>query len=199
EKGVEYTKKIPSSDSPKARQLKLAAAYNLGRVHYEGCGVKQSTKEAERLWLIAADHGNPKASLKAQSTLGMLHSLSVLNDLKKAFFWHSEACGHGNLESHGALGVIYHYGQGICQNTKATLEHLREPAECGNIYAQGHLVEYYYKRKFESTAAAVAKKITENKHIDKLAQVTACLPRCVAKGVAFCLARCLQLGPGVQQ
>lgn len=36
-----------------------------------------------RLWLIAADHGNPKASVKAQSTLGMLYSVSVLKDLKK--------------------------------------------------------------------------------------------------------------------
>lgn len=36
-----------------------------------------------RLWLIAADHGNPKASIKAQSTLGMLYSMSALKDLRK--------------------------------------------------------------------------------------------------------------------
>lgn len=36
-----------------------------------------------RLWLIAADDGNPKASVKAQSTLGMFYSLPVLKDLKK--------------------------------------------------------------------------------------------------------------------
>ncbi|NXQ88750.1 LR2BP protein, partial [Nyctibius grandis] len=200
ERGVEYMKKILYSDSPKARHLKFAAAYNLGRAYYEGCGVKQSTEEAERLWLIAADHGNPKASIKAQSTLGMLYS--VLEDLKKAFFWHSEACGNGNLESQGALGVMYLYGQGIRQNTKAALECLREAAERGNIYAQGHLVEYYYNRKFYSTAAAVAKRATENNDIDMLAQVTDCLPTYVAKGVAmaaFYLARCLQRGLGVRQ
>ncbi|KAF1674272.1 LR2BP protein, partial [Pygoscelis papua] len=202
EKGVEYMKKILDSDSPKARHLKFAAAYNLGRAYYEGCGVKQSTKEAERLWLIAADHGNPKASVKAQSTLGMLYSVSVLKDLKKAFFWHSEACGNGNLESQGALGVMYLYGQGVCRNTKAALKCLREAAERGNIYAQGHLVEYYYSRKFYSTAAAVAKRVTENDDIDVLAKITDCLPTYVAKGVAmaaFYLARCLQLGLGVQQ
>uniref|UniRef100_A0A8B9S1D1 LRP2-binding protein n=1 Tax=Accipiter nisus TaxID=211598 RepID=A0A8B9S1D1_9AVES len=157
ERGVEYMKKILYSDAPEARHLKFAAAYNLGRAYYEGCGVKQSTEEAERLWLIAADHGNPKASVKAQSTLGMLYSVSVLKDLKKAFFWHSEACGNGNLESQGALGVMYLYGQGIRRNTKSALECLREAAERGNIYAQGHLVEYYYNRKFYSTAVAVAK------------------------------------------
>uniref|UniRef100_A0A8D0EFD0 LRP2-binding protein n=1 Tax=Strix occidentalis caurina TaxID=311401 RepID=A0A8D0EFD0_STROC len=191
EKGVEYMKKILNSDSPKARHLKFAAAYNLGRAYYEGCGVKQSTEEAERLWLIAA-----------QSTLGMLYSASVPKDLKKAFFWHSEACGNGNLESQGALGVMYLYGQGICKNTKAALECLREAAERGSIYAQGLLVEYYYNRKFYSTAAAVAKRITKNDDIDTLAKMTDCLPTYVAKGVAmaaFYLARCLQFGLGVQQ
>ncbi|NXW32977.1 LR2BP protein, partial [Phaetusa simplex] len=202
EKGVEYMRKIVDSDSPKARRLKFAATYNLGRAYYEGCGVKQSTEEAERLWLIAADHGNPKASMKAQSTLGMLYSVSVLKDLKKAFFWHSEACGNGSLESQGALGVMYLCGQGICQNTKAALECLREAAEHGNIYAQGHLVEYFYKRKFYSTAAALAKRITETDDVDTLAKITDCLPASVAKGVAmaaFYLARCLQLGRGIQQ
>ncbi|NXW94308.1 LR2BP protein, partial [Alopecoenas beccarii] len=202
ERGVEYMKKILSSDSPKARHLKFAAAYNLGRAYYEGCGVKRSTEEAERLWLIAADHGNPKASVKAQSTLGLFYSVSVQKDLKKAFSWHSEACGNGNLESQGALGVMYLHGQGVSQNTKAAVECLREAAERGNTYAQGHLVEYYYNRKFYSTAVALAKRATENDDIDTLAKITDCLPAYVAKGAAmaaFYLARCLQLGRGAQQ
>ncbi|XP_032656256.1 LRP2-binding protein isoform X4 [Chelonoidis abingdonii] len=202
EKGVEYMKIIINSNSPKARHLKYAAAYNLGRSYFEGCGVKHSDKEAERLWIIAADHGNPKASVKAQSTLGMFYSTSNPKDLKKAFFWHSEACGNGSLESQGILGVMYLYGQGIRQNTKAALECLKEAAERGNIYAQGHLVEYYYKRKFYTKAAAFARRIAENDNIDMLAKITDCLPVYIAKGVAmatFYLARCLQLGLGIQQ
>lgn len=42
----------------------------------------------------------------------------------------------------------------------------------------------------------------ENDDIDALAKITDCLPMYVAKGVAtaaFYLARCLQLGRGVQQ
>ncbi|NXS95717.1 LR2BP protein, partial [Jacana jacana] len=200
EKGVEYMKKILDSDSP--RHLKFAAAYNLGSACYEGCGVKRSREEAERFWLIAADHGNPKASVEAQSALGMLYSVSGLKDLKKAFFWHSEACGNGSLESQGALGVMYLYGQGTRQNTKAAVECLREAAERGNIYAQGHLVEYYYRRRFYSTAAALARRITETDDIDGVAKRTGCLPTYVAKGVAmaaFYLGRCLQLGRGLQQ
>ncbi|XP_026503939.1 LRP2-binding protein [Terrapene carolina triunguis] len=202
EKGVEYMKIIINSNAPKARHLKYAAAYNLGRSYFEGCGVKHSDKEAERLWIIAADHGNPKASVKAQSTLGMFYSTSNPKDLKKAFFWHSEACGNGSLESQGILGVMYLYGQGIRQNTKAALECLKEAAERGNVYAQGHLVEYYYKRKCYTKAAAFARRIAENDNIDMLAKITDCLPVYIAKGVAmatFYFARCLQLGLGIQQ
>ncbi|NXI87243.1 LR2BP protein, partial [Rhipidura dahli] len=207
EKGVEYMNKILNSDSPEASHLKFAAAYNLGRAYYEGCGVKHSTEEAERLWLTAANHGNPKASVKAQSTLGMLYSMPVLKDLKKAFFWHSEACDNGNLESRGALGIMYLYGHGIHRNTKAALKHLRKATQLGNIYAQGHLVEYYYTRKFYSKAAALAKSITvfkaiKNDDINKQAEISDCHPTYVAKGAAmaaFYLARCLELGRGTEK
>lgn len=40
--------KIINSTSPKARHLKYAAAYNLGRAYFEGYGVKHSAEEAER-------------------------------------------------------------------------------------------------------------------------------------------------------
>ena len=54
-----------------------------------------------RWWLRAADDGNPKASVKAQTTLGMFYSREESLNLKQAFFWHSEACGNGSLESQG--------------------------------------------------------------------------------------------------
>ncbi|XP_005415735.1 LRP2-binding protein [Geospiza fortis] len=202
ERGVEYMNKILNSDSPEASHLKFAAAYNLGRAYYEGCGVKHSVEEAERLWLTAADNGNPKASVKAQSTLGMLYSMPILKDMKKAFFWHSKACHNGNLESKGALGIMYLYGQGTCQNSQAALEWLRKATELGNIYAQGHLVEYYYTGKFYSKAAAVAKRATANDDINMLAKITDCHPTYLAKGAAmaaFYLARCLQLGRGTEK
>ena len=54
-----------------------------------------------RWWLLSADDGNPKASTKAQQTLGMYYSREDSLNLKQAFFWHSEACGNGSLESQG--------------------------------------------------------------------------------------------------
>ncbi|KAL7981912.1 hypothetical protein Chor_000969 [Crotalus horridus] len=153
------------------------------------------------LWLFAADHGNPKASVKAQSTLGMLYSAHA-KDLKKAFFWHSEACGNGSLESQGILGIMYLHGHGIRQNLKAALECLNQASHRGNVYAKGHLVEYYYKRNFFIKAAEFAKRVTENDNVEKIAEETDCLPFYISRGLAmasFYLARCLHLGRGTQQ
>ncbi|KAI5211277.1 Lrp2-Binding Protein [Manis pentadactyla] len=202
-KGVDYMKKIVDSPCPRVRHLKFAAAYNLGRAYYEGQGVKRSDEEAERLWLFAADNGNPKASVKAQSILGLYYSTKEPRDLEKAFYWHSEACGNGNLESQGALGLMYFHGQGIHQDTEAALQCLREAAERGNVYAQGTLVEYYYKMKFFTKCAAFSKRIAdydEAHDIPMIARVTDCLPEFINKGMAmasFYHARCLQLGLGI--
>ncbi|CAK6442568.1 unnamed protein product [Pipistrellus nathusii] len=201
-KGVDYMKQIINSPCPKARHLQFAAAYNLGRAYYEGKGVSRSMEEAERLWLIAADNGNPKASVKAQSILGLYYSTKEPKELEKAFFWHSEACGNGSLESQGALGLMYLYGQGIPQDTEAALHCLREASERGNVYAQGNLVEYYYNMKFFTKCMAFSKRIAdydEVHNISTIAQVTDCLPEFISRGMAmaaFYHARCLQLGLG---
>ena len=56
-----------------------------------------------RYWLLAADDGNPSGHIVSQTALGMYYSRPETLDLKKAFFWHSEACGNGSLESQGEL------------------------------------------------------------------------------------------------
>ncbi|CAN2388666.1 LRP2-binding protein [Pristimantis euphronides] len=200
-RGVKYMKRIMSSSSPRAEHLKYAAAYNLGRACYEGCGMRHSDVDAERWWLIAADNGNPKASVKAQSVLGMFYSRPPNKNLQKAFFWHSEACGNGSVESQGALGVMYFYGLGIQRNLHSALECLKEAAERGNVYAHGHLVSYYYNRKLFTKAAELAKKIVQCDNLDLLATAEDCLPVYTAKGIAmanFYLARCLHLGLGIK-
>ncbi|XP_072262242.1 LRP2-binding protein [Pyxicephalus adspersus] len=200
-KGVEYMKKIINSNDSQANHLKYAAAYNLGLACFEGCGMRHSDEEAERWWLLAADNGNPKASMKAQSTLGMFYSRPSSMNLKKAFFWHSEACGNGSVESQGALGVMYLYGQGIQRNQQFALECLKEAAERGNVYAQGHLVKFYYHRKLYTKAAELAKRTAQYENIGLLAKATDCLPTYTAKGIAianFYLARCLHLGLGLK-
>ncbi|XP_029442779.1 LRP2-binding protein [Rhinatrema bivittatum] len=200
--GLEHMLRIVCSKNPKAKHIKCAAAYNVGRAYFEGFGVKHCDAEAERWWLLAADNGNPKASVKAQSALGMFYSTPDHKDLKKAYFWHSEACGNGSLESQGALGVMFMHGLGVRKDMQSAIRCLKRASERGNVYAQGYLVSYYYKRKMFITTVELATRIAHNDSIASLAKKTDCLPRYTAKGVAmanFYLARCLQLGLGVQQ
>ncbi|XP_039606932.1 LRP2-binding protein isoform X1 [Polypterus senegalus] len=201
-KAVEYMSRISTTASLKTEHLKYAALYNLGRAYFEGFGVKQSDEEAERLWLLAADDGNPKASIKAQTALGLFYCRPDTLDLKKAFFWHSEACGNGSLESQGALGVMYLYGYGIPQDTQAAFECLKEASERGNVYAQGHLITHYYNKKLYSRAAELAKRMSKYENIPEIARATDCRIDYIRKGLAIALfyyARCLQLGLGATQ
>uniref|UniRef100_A0A8C5LIG9 LRP2-binding protein n=1 Tax=Leptobrachium leishanense TaxID=445787 RepID=A0A8C5LIG9_9ANUR len=202
EKGVEYMKRILASNNHEASPIRYAAAYNLGRACYEGYGMVHSDKEAERYWLLAADNGNPKASVHAQTALGLYYSRPFSQNFKKAFFWHSEACGNGSLESQGALGVMYLHGLGIRKDIHSAMECFKEAADRGNIYAQGQLVACYYHRKLYKMATELAKRIVAYDNIDQQAKATDCFPLFATKGVAmatFYLARCLQLGLGIHQ
>ncbi|XP_035599893.1 LRP2-binding protein isoform X2 [Oncorhynchus keta] len=201
-RAVDYMRRVVQWNNPEAGSIRYTALYHIGIAYLEGYGVQKSNTEAESYWLLAADEGNPRACVKAQSSLGMFYSRPETQDLKRAFFWHSEACGNGSLESQGALGIMYLYGQGIQQDPKAAIECLKEAAERGNVYAQAHLAAYYYHRKLYSRAAALAKRITNYDDIAAIAMVTDCLPEYVIKGVAIALfyyARCLELGKGVPQ
>lgn len=82
-KGFEYMLKIANSTNKRASHLVPFARYNVGRAYFEGFGVKQSDKEAERWWLLAADDGNPKASIKAQTALGMYYCREDSLNLEK--------------------------------------------------------------------------------------------------------------------
>ncbi|XP_062380332.1 LRP2-binding protein [Sardina pilchardus] len=199
---VEYMRRVAQSNSPQAGHIKYAALYNIGQAHLEGYGVPVSSTEAERYWLEAAADGNPDASVKAQSALGMFYSRPESLDLRKAFFWHSEACGNGSLESQGALGIMYLHGQGIRKDMESALYCLRKAAERGNVYAQGHLVAYYYHKKIYSKAVVLAKRISEYQDTCAIARETDCVPEFVAKGITMALfyyGRCLQLGHGAPQ
>ncbi|XP_038611161.1 LRP2-binding protein isoform X1 [Tachyglossus aculeatus] len=173
-KGVAFMKQIVTSRCPKAGHLRFAAAYNLGRAHYEGQGAPRSDTEAERLWLFAADNGNPKASVKAQSILGVYYSTKEPKELGKA----------------------------VTRDAEAALECLHQAAQRGNVYAQAHLVEYYYRNKLYTKAASFSKRVADYSNIPRIAALTDCLPTYIAKGMAiaaFYHARCLHLGLGLNK
>ncbi|XP_067314194.1 LRP2-binding protein [Pseudorasbora parva] len=201
-KAMEFMRRVAFWDSSEVGSVRAAALYNLGRAYLEGYGVQTSSAEAERLWLLAADDGKPYASVEAQSSLGMFYSRPETLDLTKAFSWHSEACGNGSLESQGALGVMYLYGLGVQKDPDAALFCLKDAAERGNVYAQGHLTACYYHRKLYSRAAALGERVCGYEDISAIARHTGCLEEFIRKGIAiamFYFSRCLQLGRGVLQ
>ncbi|XP_046340763.1 LRP2-binding protein-like [Haliotis rufescens] len=201
--GVEYLMRVATSTMRQAKHLKHAAEYNIGRAYFQGYGVKrQSDEEAERWWLLAADDGNPTASIKAQTVLGMFYSREDTLDLKKASFWHSEACGNGSLESQGALGVMYEHGIGVKYDQDSAYICLKESSDRGNVYAMGNLISHYYRRKLYTKAADLSSKVAMLEDIQLIAQETECLPAFISKGIAlasFYHGRCLHEGHGIKQ
>jgi len=94
----------------------------------------------------------------AQCKLGQLYTYdSELKDEARAFFWHTEAAGNGNIESQGVLGVMYLYGIGCRKNEKSGLFCLKAAAGANNLYALGRLCEYYYKKKLYTHCLAYSK------------------------------------------
>ncbi|ESO98363.1 hypothetical protein LOTGIDRAFT_84170, partial [Lottia gigantea] len=201
--GMECLLKVASCKSKSVKHLLPALQYNIGRAYFQGFGVKrQSDAEAEKWWLLAADDGNPKGSVKAQSSLGMFYSREETLDLKKAFFWHSEACGNGSLESQGALGVMYENGIGCKKDPDSGYICLKEASDRGNVYAMGNLIAHYYRRKLFSKSGALALRVAQlnGKDIPILAKETECLPAFICKGISmacFYLARSHVAGLGV--
>ncbi|CAH8525376.1 unnamed protein product [Heterobilharzia americana] len=115
------------------RNLVFCAAYNLGRAYHQGYGINPSLDDALRCFLLAANNGDPNASVSAQTALGYLYSGPEIRDLQKAFQWHSDACGNGSVESQAALGVMYLYGIGVKENRENALFCLSEASARGSI------------------------------------------------------------------
>ena len=102
--GFECMLRIAESTDEKAKTLIRMAQYNVGKAYFQGFGVKQSDAQTEKWWLLAADNGNPNACVGAMTALAFFYSRKndpEYFDLKKAYFWHNEACGNGSLESQG--------------------------------------------------------------------------------------------------
>ncbi|THD22035.1 LRP2-binding protein [Fasciola hepatica] len=154
-----------------------------------------------RYFLLAANDGDRNACIYAQTALGYLYSGPELRDLEKAFYWHTEACGNGSVESQCAIGVMYLYGLGVKQDWTNALICLSEAASRGSLYAKASLVYYYYKRKMFTNAAALANKIIyfeEDAECPSAEYLRNFQLR--AKAMAcFIYARCLHQGLGIKE
>ena len=148
-------------ETDQLKQLIHSAQFNVGKAFFQGFGVKQSDLETEKYWLKSADDGSAKGCLNAMVNLAFFYSRKgepEFFDLKKAFFWHNEACGNGSLESQGALGAMYYYGIGVKQDISAAYECLTNSSERGNVYSMGILSDYYFRNKFFAKAYDLSKR-----------------------------------------
>ncbi|KAF8563347.1 hypothetical protein P879_07287 [Paragonimus westermani] len=182
------------------RDLVYSAAYNLGRAYYQGFGYYPSTEKAIEYFKLAANDGDPKASILAQTALGYLYSGAEHRDLAQSFYWHSEACGNGSVESQAAIGVMYLYGLGVKQDWANALICLSEAASHGSLYGKATLAYFYYKRKMFTNAAVLANRIAFFDVKEEYCIDANCLKNFLERAKAmgcFIYARCLQQGLGV--
>lgn len=103
---------LPVDKEEQHRVLIHQAQYNLGKAYFQGFGVRQSDTTAEKWWLLAADDGSLVGCVSAMTALGFFYSRKSdpeYFDLSKAFYWHSEACGNGNLESQGLIKCFWKF------------------------------------------------------------------------------------------
>lgn len=96
---------------PLAERGNARAQYNLGVLHDEGRGVRQSHAEAATWYRKAANQGNAEA----QFVLGILHQegQGVRKNFAQAATWFRRAAGQGNAGAQINLGVLYATGKGV--------------------------------------------------------------------------------------
>lgn len=116
---------MAESTNPDAAHLIPFAQYNVGRAYYEGFGVKQSDKQAERWFLAAAQDGEPSGSIKAQTVLGMFYSRADEEsfDLQKVgflFFLHQVLSLNGSIAAN-FISLKYMYFDVKCECFFSTL------------------------------------------------------------------------------
>jgi len=199
---LKLMKEVACSQETKAKHLVHSACFNIGMAFLQGAGTPQSYEDAEKWLLLSADDGNPSASIRAQTTLGLFYCQNDFLDYKKAFFWHNEACGNGSLESQGCLGWFYYMGKGVKKDVDAAYECWKEAAERGNVHAMGCLVMLYYGRKLYNKAAQLAHSLTVMEDLEEIAEQSGCLHHFVVQAVsraAFIYGRCLERGLGIQK
>ncbi|CAH8544979.1 unnamed protein product [Schistosoma bovis] len=181
------------------RNLVFSAAFNLGRAYYQGYGVCPSTEDALRCFLFAANNGDSKACISAQTALGYLYSGPEIRDLQKAFQWHSDACGNGSVESQAVLGVMYLYGIGVKENCDNALFCLSEASARGSLYAKANLIYFYYRRKMFTNVCYLASRMVT---CDNFVTTSECIQTFQYRAMSmacFLYALCLKSGKGVQK
>ena len=97
-----------------AEQGNAQAQFSLGKMYYEGQGVRQDYAEAVQWYRKAAEQG----VAEAQTNLGLMYAdgRGVRQDDAQAVQWYRKAAEQGLAEAQFNLGLMYYNGQGVRQN-----------------------------------------------------------------------------------
>ena len=121
----------------------LNAAFNLGKIYYDGEHAEEDREKSSYYYKIAAEGGDAEA----QFIIGnhYQHGIGVSVDFQKANEWYQRSAEQGNLDALTNLGINYMEGRGVEQDKKTAVDYFSKAAqkEYGNAeYCLG--LSYYY-------------------------------------------------------
>jgi len=139
-----------------AEQGDAEAQCNLGKMYYNGQGVRKNDAEALKWWRKAAEQGNAEA----QADLGMMYynGDGVPVDAAEAAKWFREAAEQRHAGAQGTLGLMYAKGDGVPQDAAEAVKRYRKAAEQGHVLSQCSLGAIYFSGKGVPEDAAEALK-----------------------------------------
>ena len=134
--------KLQFSDYRKmAEQRDAQAQYDLGKMYYNGKGVKKSNREAFRWRLKSAEQGHSDA----QYQVGWMYfwGEGVEKNWKEAFYWSKKSADQGNIGAQRNLGRMYVEGKGTPKEIEKGLYWIKKAKEGGDEGA----IKYWKKKK----------------------------------------------------
>lgn len=120
-----------------------AATTQLGLLHYHGHGVPENDDQAYRLFLQAAEQGDPLAMfwLGRMNLLGHGPPRQSPDADRDAARWMFESARRGVAEGQYYLGLLFMAGTGVHRDEAEALKWIRRAAGAGHAPAQAFLGE----------------------------------------------------------
>ena len=178
-----------------AEQGQADAQHNLGAMHGNGKGVKQSPAEAARLYRKAAEQGHAGT----QYNLGVAYAngRGVEQDHTTAVRWYRKAAEQGDADAQQNLGVMYENGEAVKRDhAEAVLwfQKAAEPRPCSGSRRPPIKGQLVVQSPHSSSCLWVLSRVTQCPR-QKLQRLGACaatlesareagvLPSCPAHGI----------------
>ena len=138
-----------------AEQGQADAQHNLGAMHGNGKGVKQSPAEAARLYRKAAEQGHAGT----QYNLGVAYAngRGVEQDHTTAVRWYRKAAEQGDADAQQNLGVMYENGEAVKRDHTEAVLWFQKAADQGPVSSTVAALKQLFVSAVTSNAMPKAK------------------------------------------